>query len=274
MGSSSPIYFKSAAANAVVLLNRQVCFWVFTIAMACTHLHAQDNYEIQVYGAELAPVGQTMFELHSNTSVIGTTSTTDQTAPTNHALRETVVITHGFTPWLEVGCYLFTNQTPGLGYNWVGDHIRPRISVPESWKWPIGLSLSTEIGYQRPTYSEDTWTFELRFIADKKWDKLYVAINPTFETSWQGATNGKGMYFAPACKASYQVSRLLAPGIEYYTSLGPTLQFSPIQQQQHQLCPSIDIDFDPKWEFNAGVAFGLTKATDPCIVKVIVGRRF
>ena len=50
---------------------------------------------------------------------------------------------------------------------WVGDHIRPRISVPDSWDWPVGVSLSTEIGYQRAVYSPDTWTWEIRPIIDK-----------------------------------------------------------------------------------------------------------
>jgi hypothetical protein len=37
-------------------------------------------------------------------------------------------------------------------------NIRPRVRVPESWNWPVGVSLSAEIGYQRPAYSADTWT--------------------------------------------------------------------------------------------------------------------
>ena len=50
---------------------------------------------------------------------------------------------------------------------WVGDHIRPRVRVPESWRWPVGVSLSTEVGYQRAVYSPDTWTWEIRPIVDK-----------------------------------------------------------------------------------------------------------
>ena len=34
----------------------------------------------------------------------------------------------------------------GQGWQWVGDHIRPRVRVPESC---IGLSISNELGYQR-----------------------------------------------------------------------------------------------------------------------------
>ena len=249
------------------------CILCLLLATATQSL-GQDNYEIQVYGSELTPKGQTMLELHSNSSVVGSTNTSDNTLPTNHSLRETVEITHGFTPWFEGGVYLFTNATPQNGYNWVGDHIRPRVSIPESWHWPIGLSLSNEIGYQRMPFSSDLWTYEMRYIIDKKWKKWYFDINPTFEISWQGAENGKGMYFAPAAKVSYEWTKRITPGIEYYSSLGPTLGFSPTQHQQHQICPSLDLDLNPNWEFNAGVAFGLTKDTDPLIVKIIIGRKF
>ncbi|HTF68748.1 MAG TPA: hypothetical protein VK638_39320 [Edaphobacter sp.] len=45
--------------------------------------------------------------------------------------------------------YVFTSEQDGHGVQWVGDHIRPRVRAPDSWHLPVGLSLSTEIGYQR-----------------------------------------------------------------------------------------------------------------------------
>jgi len=35
----------------------------------------------------------------------------------------------------------------------------------------------------------------------------------------------------------------------------------------------IDLNLGPKWEFNAGVGFGLTASTDRLIVKMILGYR-
>src|SRR5215470_11255737 len=60
-------------------------------------LRGQENYEIQVYGSETVPRGVTMFELHSNFTVNGSTlASAGGLSPTNHALHETVEITHGF----------------------------------------------------------------------------------------------------------------------------------------------------------------------------------
>jgi len=36
----------------------------------------------------------------------------------------------------------------------------------------------------------------------------------------------------------------------------------------------VDLDLGPKWEFNAGVGFGLTPSTDQLIIKMILGYRF
>src|SRR5579883_2949921 len=92
---------------------------------------AQDNYEIQVYGAETVAPGRTMVELHSNYAIDGQGSTVNGVLPSRHAFHETLEITEGFTPWFETGFYVFSSIQPD-GWQWVGDHLRPRVRVPES----------------------------------------------------------------------------------------------------------------------------------------------
>ena len=113
-------------------------------------VRAQDNYEIQVYGSETVEPGHTMVELHSNFTIDGSKQITDGVYPTNHAEHETVEITHGFNDWFEVGFYIFTSVNSGQGWQWVGDHIRPRFRVPDKWHWPVGVSLSNEVGLSTP----------------------------------------------------------------------------------------------------------------------------
>jgi hypothetical protein len=48
--------------------------------------------------------------------------------------------------------------------------------VPESWHWPVGVSLSNEFGYQRRDFFPDTWTWEIRPIVDKKIGRWYLFI--------------------------------------------------------------------------------------------------
>ena len=71
---------------------------------------AQDNYEIQVYGADTVEPHHTMVELHSNFTFQGSKTLVNGMIPTNHAWHETVEITHGWNPWFETGFYIFTSS--------------------------------------------------------------------------------------------------------------------------------------------------------------------
>jgi hypothetical protein len=255
------------------MLKKIICLAVLG-ALYFNVLKAQDNYEIQVYGSETVPKGQTMLELHSNFTFDGSKSTIDGVLPTNNVFHETIEITHGWTPWFETGVYFFNTIGNDGRTAYVGSHIRPRVAAPEEWQWPVGVSLSLEYGLQKAAYSANTSTLEIRPIIDKKWGAFYMAINPTLDQSFAGPDQNRGMIFSPNVKGSYDVSKVVALGLEYYGSTGPFFNYDPIQQQQHQLFVATDLNFNPKWEFNAGLGEGLTRSTDRTIFKIILGRRF
>ena len=235
--------------------------------------YSQNNYEIQVYASPTQAAHSTMFELHSNYTFNGSTQTVDSVIPSNHALHETLEITTGITPVFEIGAYLFTNYTPGYGYKVVGTHLRPRVMAPSDWGIPFGLSLSMEIGYQNPSYANDTWSLEIRPIIDKQWDKLYVSFNPTFGISLKSQYNTSVPTFEPNLKVSYAIFNNAAFGIEYYGDMGPVTQFDQGSQQNHALFIAYDLLNNSKWELNIGAGFGLTPATDPFVFKIITGRK-
>ncbi len=244
---------------------------MFTIPFFC---QAQDNYEIQVYGSETVSKDTTMVELHSNFTFDGQKETVNDVMPTNQILHETIEITHGFTDCFEVGFYFFNAVGNENRTTYVGSHVRPRIMVPESWNWPVGVSLSTEFGYQKREYSEDDWTMEIRPIIDKEFNKLYFSFNPTFDKSFHGLNEGIGFVFSPNFKAAYNITKEVAAGFEYYGSIGPLNNIQPWQSQQQQLFLAIDLDWSPLWEFNCGYGLGFTSSTDNAIFKVILGKRF
>ena len=234
----------------------------------------QDNYEIQVYGSETIEHKATMLELHSNYTTGGTRTIDNGVLPSHNILHETIEITHGFTSWFEVGFYIFNAIGSNGRTGYVGSHIRPRIRVPESWKFPVGISLSVEGGFQKLQYSEDDWSLEIRPIIDKTLGNFYFAINPTFDKSLHGLNSNKGFIFSPNAKAGYNISKVLAAGFEYYGTMGGLFKFLPSEQQEHQLFAAADVNFSPNWELNFGYGIGLTNATDNGIVKIILGYRF
>jgi hypothetical protein len=244
------------------------------LAFCSLKLKAQDNYEIQVYGSETVEKGKTMVELHSNYTTSGSKVVINGERPTNHVEHETIEITHGWTTWFETGFYFFNS----IGYAgrtaYVGSHIRPRVAAPESWNWPLGVSISTEFGFQKAAFSANTATLEIRPIVDKKWNKFYISINPTLEKSFKGPDQNRGFTFSPNVKVSYDITKVVALGLEYYGSTGPFFHYDPIKQQDHQLFVATDLNVNTKWEYNGGIGYGFSLNSDKAIVKIIVGRRF
>lgn len=250
---------------------RKLCLLFFF--QGCIYfISAQDNYEIQVYSSPTMTKGVTMFELHSNFTFIGQKNVIDDVDPTYHALHETLEITQGITNNFELGFYLFTNYTDKYGYKVVGTHIRPRVSVPDKWNWPVGVSLSTEFGYQKREYSADTWSIEIRPIIDKQWGNFYVAFNPTFGISVKPDSSDHVPSFEPNIKVSYAINKV-ALGVEYYGDIGNVDDIPKLPEQSHSLFFAADLDIDPRWEINFGPGIGLTKNTDAFVFKLILGRR-
>jgi len=233
---------------------------------------AQDNYEIQVYSSDIVEEHHTMLELHSNYTINGTKVGQENMFASNHLIHETLEITHGFSKWFEIGGYIFTSIGSDGRTGFAGTHIRPRFAIPEEYNLPVGISLSTELGYQRLPFFDRQWLAELRPIFDKKIDKFYFAINLTVDLSLD-KNQHDGLLFNPCFKSSFEAGRKVDLGIEYYAGLGAFKQFDPIQNQKHSIFGVIDWNLDPDWEFNAGLGCGLTSGTDKLIVKLILGYR-
>ena len=235
---------------------------------------AQNNYEIQVYGSETQTPLTTMFESHSNVTVMGFRQDQNGVIADDLAWHETIEVTQGITPWFEIGAYLFMSANKGqYGLTYVGDHIRPRFRAPLSWHWPIGVSLSVEAGYQKPRYNADKWTLEIRPIIDKEYKWFYVSFNPVLDYALVGPDQSVGLQFSPAAKVKFQVCKKVAVGLEYYGGVGAIKAPDAPGQQFHQLGPAIDLDVSPDYEINFGYMFGLTSATERGIVKLILGRK-
>lgn len=248
----------------------------FAAVVLCVphHVSAQDNYEIQVYPSETVPKGTTMFELHSNYTLQGRREALGLGQyPTNHALHETLEITHGFSQWSELGFYLFSSRPEGRNLEFVGTHVRPRIRVPDSWHWPVGVSISQEIGFVRSQFAADAWTYELRPIVDKQIGRWYASVNPVFGKSLRGPGAARAFDVASNVDVGYDLSKKINVAVEYYGSTGTIARIDPLAEQQHQLFGAVNLDLGPMWEFNFGYGTALTAAGDKSIVKMIFGRR-
>ena len=233
------------------------------------HSFSQADNEIQVYASPTIQHKWTIFELHSNYTIKGSKFLVN-----SHDARwtnETVEITHGFGKNFEIGFYTFTAFDPFGNYQYLGNQIRPRVTVPESWKWSLGASLSMEFGFFRPHKdSSFMWQGEIRPILDKTLGNWYFSLNPNIDFVLTGDQKGAGI--SPQFKTVYTINKL-GIGFEYYGALGNFDNILPGNMQEHLIGPMIDLYVDPKWEVNGGVLFGLTEGSNQTILKLLLGRR-
>lgn len=234
-----------------------------------TRCQAQADNEIQVYSSPTVEKHTTMFELHTNYTIRGSDYLAD--ADQAHYFNATLEITHGFGNNFESGLYLFTTFSPNGNYIFLGSHIRPRVTVPDAWKWPFGASLSVEFGFFRPsTMDPFHWEGEIRPILDRTFHKWYVALNPNVDFILNGPNKHWG--FGPQVKGVYTVNQKFGVGAEYYSEIGTFRKINPINEQSQLIGPAFDLYTSPKWELNFGYLFGLTPGSNRQVVKLIIGR--
>ena len=138
----------------------------------------------------------------------------------------------------------------------------------------MGASLSIEFGYQRAQYSTSTWNIEIRPIIDKQKGRLYWSVNPAFDRGIVGLPSDQQWNFSPDAKISWDFTKQVTFGLEYYGGWGPVSNLYPFTVQSQQFVPAFDLNVSPKWEINFGVGVGVTAGTDHMLVKAIIGRRF
>jgi hypothetical protein len=200
--------------------------------------------------------------------------TGNDTTATYLPTHTTMEITTGLNAWSELGVYIFTTEASGTATQWAGGSIRPMVRVPRAWHWPVGIALSTEVEYERPSSGAATWTWEIRPILDRTLGRWYVSFNPTLEYPLSGSGTERELQFSPSAKISYDATRSITAGVEYYGAYGPIDQFVAPNSRLQQYFGTADLHLSPQWEINAGIGFGTTPASSQLVAKLIVGRRF
>ncbi len=180
------------------------------ILLVASTARAQDAFEIQVYDAETAPPAAFGVELHLNAVA----------APSALAVFHATLEPHlGVARWAEVGVYLQTATAPGGPIDFAGFKARVKLRWPRRLGGVVGLAANAELSIVPARYEADVWGSELRPIADLRWRRLYLSVNPIIAFALAGDAAGVPR-FEPAAKASVSAAPWLALGAEYYGAFG------------------------------------------------------
>lgn len=235
---------------------------------------AQDAFEIQVYEYATVPKGMWNLETHYNYTMRGTPASGLLYA-TDRQSHLTFELTRGITDDFEMAAYLvFAHHDGGSVGELAGYRFRPRVKVPEAWKWPVDVSLSLELGIPNGAYEENSMTFEVRPILEKKFGEWQFDINPVLARALKGPGTSDGWEFEPNARIAYGVTKQLDLSLEYYGATGNVTSWLPGPQQIHTVWPGFDYQFNETTVMNFGVSIPGTGAGDQSVVKLRLGVLF
>jgi hypothetical protein len=226
---------------------------------------AQQGYEFEVYDTQIKKPGTTEFELNTNFVASSPTRVDNGLFPTNHMLRSSFEIGAGLTNWLEGSMYLLAVHRPNGGASYVGNRVRITAIAPVEWNLPVEFGLTQEVGYARPGFAENRWTYELSPMIAKTWRSIGLVANPAFERSLAGPT-AHPIEFEPRGRISYGFGDEGSLSLEYYSSLGPTSGFDPRSEQKHQVFVAVEKELSTRWELAASFGRGLTASSDRNVI--------
>jgi hypothetical protein len=238
-----------------------------------TPARAIDFYEIQIYRTETTPQGVIQVELHSN-SVTTATGVLAHRQLNPYQIHETIETTYGITPHIEIGQYFATAKLNNGEYEYAGSRTKMHFGVADSETWPIQIGGNIELDYMRRAAEENPLSLELRPIVEKRFGPLLIIANLAFEKPFDGPGTHRGVTFSPSGLVSCEATSWLEPAVEYYGDMGAVEHFPSVSEQQHFIVPALNLNLIPQLEFNFGVGFGLTRASNGTFVKSIIGWSF
>lgn len=240
----------------------------FALAVCAAPARAQDPFEIQVYEWQTVPKGKWNLETHVNYVSKGGTEYEGPMAPTEGQFHTTFELTRGITDHFELAGYLLLGSYTGGNFQYAGMRIRPRVMVPKEWDWPIGVSLSAELGFPTKVFEENGTTLEIRPILEKSFGLWQIDFNPVVGTALSGPGTGE-WEFSPGLRVAYEASKKLDLSLEYYGAI----PFSG-GETVHQIYPGGDVHFTDDVVLNLGVGWGLTDAGNQLVWKMRLGWAF
>jgi hypothetical protein len=249
-----------------------VRLWWIAIALAATPAitFAQTD-EIQVYDGAIAEKGKFNLMLHNNFTPDGSK---EPAFPgglvSNHAYVGVAEWAWGVTDWFEQGLYLpLYSHTENQGLTYNGFKLRWLFTKPKAENHTFFYAVNFEFSVNQKQWDPRHYTSEVRPIIGWHLHPIDIIVNPILDTDYTGGF--KNLDFVPAARVAYNLSPKWAAAVEEYADYGPLRQIYSAHEQSHQIWAVVDHD-TKFFNFEAGIGFGVTSASDKVTLKLMVSR--
>ena len=176
---------------------------------------------------------------------------------------------YGVTDWFETGLYLpLYTRDKNYGATLDGFKLRELFTVPHADDRTFVYGVNFEFSWNSKHWDATRFTSEIRPIIGWHLKPVDIIVNPILDTAYDGVKN---LDFAPNVRVAYNFSPMWAIAAEEYADFGPLRGFYSVSDQSHQLYGVVDYS-SKALDFEVGVGFGLTDASDKLTLKVMVAR--
>lgn len=226
--------------------------------------------EIQVYDGGLAEVGVANLTVHNNFTPNGVKIPAFPGAIiSDKSLNGVPEWAYGVTTWFEAGLYMpLYSIDKNRGAVLDGFKLRTLFAVPNADQRKFVYGANFEFSINARHWDPTRFTSEIRPIVGWHLNSVDLIFNPILDTSYDGIKN---LIFAPSTRVAYNASPQWAIAVEEYGDYGAVRHFNRGGDQSHQLFAVVD--HSAKFlDFEAGIGFGLTGASDKLALKLILSK--
>ncbi|MGA7799514.1 MAG: hypothetical protein WCC36_01765 [Gammaproteobacteria bacterium] len=238
--------------------------------LAAPAARAFNYHELEVYPYRTAAKG----ELEVENATTHTAQGSREPADGNNGLtRTSMEFTYGLTDHLEFSAYGDLNHARGSnGLDFAGQRYHLRASFFQKGQLPVDLGAYAEL--ELPKHDVDNRELEVRGIVEKDFGKWTLDVNPIMEKVLRGANTAGGWDLGYATAVIYRMNETVQPRLEFFGDFGPINHFEPTDQQIHLISPAVTYSPTPTLHVLAGVAFGLTKASEQELLRLRLEKEF
>jgi hypothetical protein len=250
-----------------MILNRAGALF---LVLALPNLAAAQADEIQVYDGGLAARGTLNLTLHNNFVARGLkTPAFAGAVVANESLNGVPEFALGVTDWFEAGLYLpLYSRDRSMGFGIDGLKLRALFAAPNGDDRRFVYGVNFEFSGNAKRWDATRITSEVRPIIGWHFKKVDLVFNPIIDTAYDGF--GK-LEFVPAVRVAFTAAPKWQVAVEHYANYGRFNDFLPASEQAHNVYAVVD-RAGKTWDFEFGVGFGLTDASDKLTFKMILAR--
>lgn len=239
-------------------------------ALLASPAGALDFFELEVYPATTE--GQGLHEIENTTTFVANGRGREGDEESRHRLlRTSLEYNYGLTDRIDVAAYTDLRRPNGDEFEYAGSRLRVRGGLWDKGRFPFDLGWYLEASM--PHDDEEDLEFEFRPIVSRDIGRFSVDANPIFELPTVGEER-RTVIFNYAARVYYRLSPHVQPGVELFGDLGQIRDVEGSRAQEHYILPVLYTRLGHGFAANVGMAFGLTRASDPVIMKLEIEYEF